>query len=213
MICLSCAPARRAIPRNWRECCGEAFAILGIDETRDEARYRIASCYLADIAGARIPIFAPSKVCRSSPMPALSGYRMRGAPIWHWRIIHRYQGLGSKVKDAGNRRAWRRRAYWSARVLAAPSSACSTCFSASQPGVIPAAATWTAQGGRFRSGVPCDIADLCWRTAAGTPRAACREIGKNIELEIAVKDLNLFGGLRLPGYCRGDVDQHDAICR
>lgn len=162
---------------------GEAFATLGVAETEDEARFRIASCYLADIAWRAHPDFRAQQSLSIISNAGFVGISHEGRAYIALANYYRYQGLGTKVKEPGIAALASARVMERARLLAAIFRVL-YLFSASQPGVIPQLRLEKVAPGSFVFKVPGEIADLCGERPAERLVQLSREINKPIELSI-----------------------------
>ncbi len=165
---------------NWT---GEAFRVLGVAETEDEARFRIASCYLADVAWRAHPDFRAQQSLSIISNAGFVGISHEGRAYIALANYYRYQGMGSKVKEPEIAKLAGPRAKERARLLAALFRVL-YLFSASQPGVIPQLAMDSAKSDGFVFKVPHAIADLCGERPGERVAQLAREIGKPVELKI-----------------------------
>ncbi len=164
---------------------GEAFATLGVEETEDEARFRIASCYLADIAWRAHPDFRAHQSLSIIANAGFVGISHEGRAYIALANYFRYQGLGSKVASPSISVLASPRVRERARILAGIFRVL-YLFSASQPGVIPRLVLRKGEEeGKFVFEVPADIADLCGERPRERLSQLSRETGKAIELRIA----------------------------
>ena len=97
--------------------------------------------------------------------------------------FHRYQGLGSKVKQPEIATMATPRIIMRARLLAAIFRVL-YLYSASMPGVIPRLGLAVRGGVGFALTVPSDISDLCGERPQERLAQLARETGKTITMEI-----------------------------
>ena len=161
---------------------GRAFAAFGIDETESETRYRIASCYLADIAWRAHPDYRAQQSLSIISNAGFVGISHEGRAYLALANYHRYRGIGGKAKPpeiaalAGDR-ATRR-----ARLLAALFRVL-YLFSASMPGVIPRLAFARRDAG-YALLVPADLADLTGERPSERLVNLARELETDVTIEI-----------------------------
>ncbi|MEZ5872603.1 MAG: Ppx/GppA phosphatase family protein [Nitratireductor sp.] len=160
-----------------------AFATLGTDETADETRYRIASCYLADIAWRAHPDFRAQQSLSVIANTGFVGISHEGRAYLALSNFHRYQGLGSKVKQPEIASMATPRIFTRARLLAAIFRVL-YLYSASMAGVIPRLGLVARDDDSFVLTVPRDISDLCGERPEERLSQLARETGKTITMEI-----------------------------
>ena len=160
-----------------------AFATLGIDETPNEARYRIASCYLADIAWRAHPDFRAQQSLSVIANTGFVGISHEGRAYLALSNYHRYQGLGTKVKLPEIASMATPRVITRARLLAAIFRVL-YLYSASMPGVIPRLGLVANGENAFALTVPTDISDLCGERPQERLSQLARETGREITLQI-----------------------------
>lgn len=162
---------------------GEAFKVLGIAETENEARFRVASCYLADIAWRAHPDFRAQQSLSIISNAGFVGISHEGRAYIALANYYRYQGLGTKVKEPPIASLASPRMKERARLLASIFRVL-YLFSASQPGIIPQLKITANPKGGFAFVVPQEIADLCGERPAERVAQLSREIGKPVEMKI-----------------------------
>ncbi len=74
-----------------------AFSQLGVIETENEQRYRLAACYLADIGWRAHPDFRAQQALEVIANAGFVGINHEGRAYLAIASYHRYQGLSSKV--------------------------------------------------------------------------------------------------------------------
>jgi len=163
---------------------GKAFDVLGIDETGDEARYRVASCYLADIAWRAHPDFRAQQSLSIIANAGFVGISHEGRAYLGLANYYRYQGLSTKGKDPDIAVLASPRVKARARLLAAVFRVL-YLYSASQPGVIPQLEMVRADNGGFLFRVPAEFAGLCGERPNERLAQLSKEVGKSIQLSIA----------------------------
>jgi len=162
---------------------GKAFKLFGLDETEDEARYRIAACYLADIAWRAHPDYRAQQSLSIIANAGFVGISHEGRAYLALANYHRYRGLGAKAKPpeisvlAGERVERR------ARILAALFRVL-YLFSASMPGVIPKLEIDRTKGG-FVLTLPGEHKDLAGERPAERIANLARELETVIDLKVA----------------------------
>jgi exopolyphosphatase/guanosine-5'-triphosphate,3'-diphosphate pyrophosphatase len=162
---------------------GRAFEVLGIDETENEARYRIASCYLADIAWRAHPDFRAQQSLSIIANAGFVGISHEGRAYLGLANYFRYQGLSTKAKEPEIAVLASPRVKARARLLAAIFRVL-YLYSASQPGVIPQLKLLPGREGGFFFRVPVEYAGLCGERPNERLAQLAKEVGKPIELEI-----------------------------
>jgi exopolyphosphatase/guanosine-5'-triphosphate,3'-diphosphate pyrophosphatase len=177
---------RARSPRHSQELAewtGAAFTAFGVDETEDEARYRIASCYLADVAWRSHPDFRAQQSLAVISNAGFVGIDHEGRAYVAMANYHRYQGLGSKVGVPPIAILASPRMQQRARLLAAIFRVL-YLFSASQPGVIPRLALERGDGNRLTLVVPEDLADLAGERPSERISQLAKEANREITLEV-----------------------------
>lgn len=161
---------------------GRALRELGIEETLNESRYRIASCYLADIGWRAHPDFRAQQALEVIANTGFTSIDHEGRAFLAIANYHRYQGLGSKVEppaiavlapDALRRKARTLAALF--RVL--------YLFSASMPGVIPRIGIRRTGEAAAVLVLPLDLADLMGER----PAERIEQLGKETGFAFSVE--------------------------
>lgn len=160
---------------------GQAFATLGIDETDNEARWRIASCYLADIAWRAHPDYRAQQSVSIISNAGFVGICHEGRAYLALANHHRYRGIGAKIDPPGISNLAGERAVRRARLLAGLFRVL-YLFSASQPGVIPRLTLEKGDPG-FILTVPSECAALCGERPAERVDQFAKEFGVEIMLD------------------------------
>jgi len=184
--CRDLSILRARSPRHSEELAqwsGEAFAVLGIDETPDEARFRIAACYLADIAWRSHPDFRAQQSLSIISNAGFVGISHEGRAYLALANYYRYQGLGSKVEEPAIAALAGSRARLRARLLAAVFRVL-YLYSASQPGAIPLLRLVRTGPETYELRVPTEVADLCGERPNERLAQLARETGRNIALAV-----------------------------
>lgn len=162
---------------------GMAFEQLGVEETEDEARWRVASCYLADIGWRSHPDFRAQQSVSVISNAGFVGITHEGRAYLAIASYHRYQGLGSKVVGPDFASLASPRVQARARLLAAVFRVL-YLYSASMPGVIPRLGLARTGADSLQLQVPGDIAELCGERPNERLSQLAREAGKTIELKV-----------------------------
>jgi exopolyphosphatase / guanosine-5'-triphosphate,3'-diphosphate pyrophosphatase len=161
---------------------GKAFATLGIDETEEEARWRIAACYLADIAWRAHPDYRAQQSLSIIANAGFVGISHEGRAYLALANYHRYLGVGTKIEPPDIVKLTGERCRRRARALAALFRVL-YLYSASQPGVIPRLKLEAAGEKRFVLTVPDDLADLCGERPLERVSQLAKELGLEIDLK------------------------------
>lgn len=161
---------------------GRAFSVFGVDETENEARYRIAACYLADIAWRAHPDYRAQQSLSIISNAGFVGISHEGRAYLALANYHRYRGIGAKatppeIAVLAGERVERR-----ARLLAALLRVL-YLMSASMPGVVPRLEFVRGDGG-FVLKVPADLADLVGERPSERLANLARELETQIDLHI-----------------------------
>lgn len=162
---------------------GNAFATLGMDESVDEARWRIASCYLADIGWRAHPDFRAQQSVAIIANAGFVGITHEGRAYLAIANFHRYRGLGAKVAAPEIAVLASARSHQRARLLAALFRVL-YLYSASMPGAVPRLALEKTGEDAFALIVPRDMAELVGERPNERLGQLARETGKTIELVI-----------------------------
>jgi exopolyphosphatase / guanosine-5'-triphosphate,3'-diphosphate pyrophosphatase len=161
---------------------GYAFDVLGVDETEDEARWRIAACYLADIAWRAHPDYRAQQSLSIIANAGFVGISHEGRAYLALANFHRYRGLSNKVEPPGIAVLAGPRAQSRARLLAAVFRVL-YLFSASQAGVIPRLALTRRKAGSYAFIVPGKVAELCGER----PGERIAQLARELQVEISVE--------------------------
>ncbi|MEC9342847.1 MAG: Ppx/GppA phosphatase family protein [Pseudomonadota bacterium] len=180
-VLIARSPRHSAELAEWT---GTAFERLGFEETEDEARWRIASCYLADIGWRAHPDFRAQQSVSVISNTGFVGISHEGRAYLAIASYHRYQGLGSKASAPAFAELASPRVHARARLLAALYRVL-YLFSASMPGIIPRLRLERGDGDSLVLLVPADIADLCGERPNERIAQLAREAGKTIDLKVA----------------------------
>jgi exopolyphosphatase/guanosine-5'-triphosphate,3'-diphosphate pyrophosphatase len=161
----------------------DAFAAFGMEETEDEARWRTAACFLADVGWRSHPDFRAQQGVAVITNAGFVGISHEGRAYLALSGFHRYQGLGPKVEPPTLALLASTRAVARARLLAAIFRVL-YLYSASMPGVIPRLAFVARNDGAVEFRVPADLADLCGERPDERLAGLARETGRRVELKI-----------------------------
>ena len=176
------SPAHSIELADWT---GDALATLGIDETENEKRYRIASCYLADIAWRAHSDYQAEQSLGIISNAGFVGIDHPGRAYLAVANYCRYSGLSSNnnlpqiARLAGERYVKR------ARVLAALMRVL-YLFSASREGVLPSLQLQSKDDGTLVFIVPGKHADLAGERPAKRLQQLGNELGRPVSLQINV---------------------------
>lgn len=155
------AELRSRSPRHCHELgpwTAEVFAALGIDESEEEARLRLAACLLADIAWRAHPDYRGEQAVAMIANGAFIGVDHPGRGYLALAIFHRYAGSVSDSEMPAIHRLMSARLKFRARILGA-AMRLAYGLSAAMPGVIPRT-TVDREGERIVLHIPRDLADL-----------------------------------------------------
>ncbi len=162
----------------------QSFAVFGVEESEDEARWRTAACLLADVGWRAHPDFRAQHNLAVISNAGFVGINHAGRAFLALANYFRYQGLGNKVaapdpivKIAGPRVVER------ARLLAAIFRVV-YLYSASMPGVLPKLNFDRRSDGSLAFIVPAELSALCGERPDERLAGLARESGRKIELVI-----------------------------
>ncbi len=158
-----------------------AFAELGISESENERRYRLASCFLADIGWRAHPDFRAQQAQEVIANAGFVGINHEGRAYLALASFHRYQGLSSKVGAPKVAELARPEVRVKARLLAAIFRVL-YLFSASTSGVLPKIGLRKTGEKSADLVIPEDLADL-W---GERPEERVRQLAKESGFEINV---------------------------
>lgn len=164
---------------------GKAFQVLGIDETDNERRYRIASCYLADIAWRAHSDYQAEQSLGIISNAGFVGIDHPGRAYLAIANYCRYAGLSSSsslpkmTRLAGDRYVMR------ARLLAALMRVL-YLFSASKEGVLPNLSIRSEIDGKIVFVVPAKHSDLAGERPTKRLEQLGTELDRQIVLEIGI---------------------------
>lgn len=165
---------------DWTE---KAFAVLGIEETEDDRRYRTASCYLADIAWRAHPDFRAQQYIGIIANAGFVGITHEGRAYLAMANYHRYTGLGAKVTVPAIAAVASPSVQKKARVLAAMFRVL-YLFSGTMPGVISQLSICKDDTGRVIISIPNTISALCGERPDERIRQLGNELGVDVKLKI-----------------------------
>ncbi|MCF6320859.1 MAG: Ppx/GppA family phosphatase [Rhizobiaceae bacterium] len=157
---------------------GEAFRALGIEENRDERRFRVAACYLADIGWRAHPDYRAAQSLGIISNAGFVGLSHEGRAYLSLANFHRYQGLGPRVEIPSIAALAGKRVTRRARILAALFRV-GYLYSASSPGVLPRI-NFSKSGDGIVMELPADIADL----RGERPDLRLRQLGREVGVAI-----------------------------
>ncbi|MGI9401808.1 MAG: Ppx/GppA family phosphatase [Rhizobiaceae bacterium] len=163
---------------------GKAFATLRYSETEDEERWRIASCYLADIAWRAHPDYRAQQSLTIIANAGFVGISHEGRAFLSMANFFRYRGLGTKVLPPEISKLASERTIKRARLLAALFRVL-YLFSASQPGFLPRLGITRSPEGDVEIIVPADMADLIGERPAERVSQLGKELGAEIRIVLS----------------------------
>ena len=173
------SPAHSKELADWSQ---KAFTALGIDESEDERRYRVAACYLADIGWRAHPDYRATQSLGIISNAGFVGLSHEGRAYLSLANFHRYQGLGQGVKVPAIASLAGKRATIRARLLAALFRV-GYLYSASTPGILPQIEfEKTGDGATMK--LPAKIADLTGERPDLRLRQLSREAGVEIGAQV-----------------------------
>lgn len=161
---------------------GKAFETLGIEETENECRYRLAACYLADIGWRAHPDFRAQQAIEVIANAGFVGIDHPGRGYLAAVSFHRYQGLGSKVTPPRLASLATDTLYSKARILAALFRVL-YLFSASMPGIIPRLGIERTGEREVCFTLPQEWSDL----EGERPLERINQLGKELEMEVGLQ--------------------------
>ena len=165
---------------TWTE---QAFAELGIAETYDESRHRVASCYLADIAWRSKSDHRAQQTLGIILNSGFGGIDHSGRAYLAIAIFHRYEGMGSKTRLPAIASLANKRQVKRARILAALFRVL-YLFSASMQGVLPELKFKKSGKDRYVLEIPEKISNLCGERPEVGIEQLSKELEKIVELKI-----------------------------
>ena len=161
-----------------------AFSTLGIDETANEKRYRLASCYLADIAWRVNSDYRAEQSIGIITNAGFGGIDHAGRAYLSIANFHRHQGLGPKaiapeIADLASPRLVKR-----ARLVAAMFRVL-YLFSASMLGVLPEIELKKTGESSYQILVPQNLAQLVGERIESRVEQLAREAQCEIRVQVA----------------------------
>lgn len=161
---------------------GKAFATLGIKEDEDDTRYRIAACYLADIAWRAHPDFRAQQYMGTIANAGFVSIGHEGRAYIALANYHRYLGLGSKAKTPPIADLASKRTVKKARILAAMFRVL-YLFSGTVPNIIPKIGL--KMDGKKK--VVLEISEEISSLLGERPEERIRQLGKELDMSIKVE--------------------------
>jgi exopolyphosphatase/guanosine-5'-triphosphate,3'-diphosphate pyrophosphatase len=156
-----------------------AFGALGIEETENEQRFRVASCYLADIAWRAHSDFRAEQYVGMVANAGLVGISHEGRAYLAMANYYRYTGLGAKVKPPAIAALASKSVQKKARVLAALFRVL-YLFSGTMPGLLPQLSINKVSGGGVVVSIPKKLAALCGER----PNTRIRQLGNELGMDV-----------------------------
>ena len=160
-----------------------AFATLGVKETPDENRYRLAACYLADIAWRVNSDYRAEQSNGIISNAGFGGIDHAGRAYLAIANFHRHQGMGTKSPLPSIAKLAPERLVERARILAALFRVLSL-FSASVSGVLPHLKLKKSADADFQIQVPKKLAKLVGERVCSRVDQLARELKCEIRLKI-----------------------------
>ncbi|MCB1384358.1 MAG: Ppx/GppA family phosphatase [Nitratireductor sp.] len=165
---------------DWTEM---AFEKLGIAESEDERRHRIAACYLADIGWRAHPDFRARQALEVIANAGFVGISHEGRAYLAIASFHRYQGLAAKVGEPGVSVLASPETRRKARLLAAFFRVL-YLLSASTAGILPHIGFTVSGDGKGEFTLPGDLRDLIGERPEERVRQLSVESGIELSLRI-----------------------------
>ena len=160
-----------------------AFATLGIEESANEKRYRLASCFLSDIAWRVNSDYRAEQSIGIISNAGFGGIDHAGRAYLAIANFHRHQGMGSKSSQPAIAKLAPQRLAERARLLAAMFRVLSL-FSASVSGVLPDLKLKKTGKTSFQILVPPKLAKLVGERIESRVDQLARETDCDIRLKI-----------------------------
>jgi exopolyphosphatase/guanosine-5'-triphosphate,3'-diphosphate pyrophosphatase len=171
------SPAHSSDLAQWT---GEAFRAFQIEESKEECRYRIAACYLADIGWRAHPDYRATQSLGIISNAGFVGISHEGRAYLSMANFYRYQGLGQRVVAPPIATLASERIAFRARILAGLFRL-GYLYSASMPGILEQI-KFTKDGHRFLMNLPVGISDL----TGERPDLRLRQLAREANTEIAI---------------------------
>lgn len=160
-----------------------AFETLSIDESANEQRYRLASCYLVDIAWRVDSDYRAEQSIGIISNAGFGGIDHAGRAYLAIANFHRHQGMGTKSPLPSIAKLAPQRLVERARLLAAMFRVLSL-FSASVSGVLPHLKLKKSGEAGFHILVPREFSQLVGERIESRVEHLAREVGRDIRLKI-----------------------------
>ncbi len=158
---------------------GETMAILGMDETENEARYRHAACLLADIGWRAHPDYRGAQSMNIISHGAFIGIDHPGRAYMALANFYRHEGLIDDALSPEIKQLAPQRLFERAKLLGSLMRVV-YLYSAAMPGVIPRLGFKPDGIGGFLFSVPKDIGDLASDRTEGRLQQFAKLSGKPI---------------------------------
>ncbi len=165
---------------NWT---GRAIEVLGLEETENLRRYRIAACNLSDIAWRSAFDFRAEQTLGIINNAGFTSISHEGRAFLALVNYHRYQGLGPKKQPPDIARLATENTVRLARILASFFRVLHL-FSVSVEGVLPQLGFLRTQDGHLAIRVPKSAGDLAGERILGRLDQLGREIGEPVSIEL-----------------------------
>jgi exopolyphosphatase/guanosine-5'-triphosphate,3'-diphosphate pyrophosphatase len=173
--------------RELAEFSTQSFAAFGIEETRDEARYRRAACLLADIGWRAHPEYRGTQSLNIIAHASFIGVDHPGRAFLALTTMYRHEGAFEEEISPGLRNLAGPRYLERARVLGALLRVL-YMLSASMPGLIPALRWQKRPDGVLQLVVPKRFAALNGERPAGRLAQLARVLDRPMELLVSPED-------------------------
>lgn len=161
----------------------EAFAVFGMDETEDEARYRAAACLLADISWRAHPEYRGSQSLNIIAHASLLSVDHAGRVYLALSGLYRHEGVSVEDAIAESLKSLAPQRYLDRARLLAALLRVVFMLTAAMPGVIPRL-RWEKRGDTLALVLPADLAGLFGERPVGRLAQVARITGRKLELAI-----------------------------
>lgn len=159
----------------------EAFATFGIDETEEEARYRLAACLLADIGWRAHPEYRGTQSFNIIANASFIGIDHPGRAFIALANLFRHEGIDESSISPSMKALAGPRYLERARIMGALLRVV-YLFSASMPGVMPKLKWRKGEGRKLSLVVPPDYADLMGERPASRMTILAEVLARPMEI-------------------------------
>lgn len=160
-----------------------AFEVIGIKESDNQKRWRLAACNLADIAWRSVSDYRSEQTLGIINNASFNSISHQGRAYLALVTFHRYQGLGIKKQPPEMSKLASEESARLARILAAFFRV-AYLFSAAVEGVLPELEFKRGENDRLMMLVPEPLADMIGEKPLSRLENLSREIGEEISLII-----------------------------